>query len=362
MDVSSARKVGKSALRVTPLGFGAGPLGDARINMHACLETVRAAWAGGVRFYDTAPYYGIGRSERRLGVALTECGGSDDFCINTKVGRTLDPEPVRIESRKTLSPGGGVRTPRDAVSGHRVRFDYTHGGILQQHRESLQRLGLARVDSLAIHDVDYGHQYPEQVDTALQQLDRKGGGGANALEALRSDGVIKAIGVGCNREMRNYDSWDGGRQEDLIERIADTVDLDFIVVAGPYTLLDTLALRRVLPLCTARNIGVIIAAPYAGGWLVAPEKISYMYGETPAAVIEKTAGLQAVCRAHNVPLAAVAIQFPLAHPAVAAVIPGARTPDEASEAQRLMSMHVPSALWAQLMHEGLLDEGAPTPM
>lgn len=361
MDIGRLRRVGKSSLEVTPLGFGGGPIGDRHVLLGDAIGAVHAAWEGGVRWFDTAPYYGIGRSERRLGVALAECAGREQYCINTKVGRTLEPEPVRDDSLKTFSPGGGVRTPRDRLSGHRVHFDYSHDAILDQHRDSLQRLGLPSVDSLAIHDIDYGHQWPAEIELALSQLSRQQGGGAVALEELRSAGLIKAIGAGCNREMRNYDTWDGGLQEDLVERLADTVDLDFLILAGPYTLLDTIALRRVLPLCTARNIGVVIASPFAGGWLIAPEQISYMYGETPGQVRERTAQLQTVCHRHGVELAAVALQFPLAHPAVAAVIPGAKTADEAAQTRRLFGVRIPAAVWVDLKQEGLLPEDAPTP-
>jgi D-threo-aldose 1-dehydrogenase len=361
MDVTTPRRVGRSRLEVGPLGFGAGPLGDRRVSNQDCLEAVRAAWDGGVRFYDTAPYYGIGRSERRLGVALGECGPREAFQVNTKVGRTLDPEPVRDEARKTLGPDGQVRTPRDSVSGHRVRFDYTEAGILGQHRESLQRLGLPYVDSLAVHDVDYGHQWPEQVDDILGQLSKTGGGGARALEGLRDAGLIAAIGAGCNREMRNFDTWAGGRHEDLIERLLDTVDLDFLILAGPYTVLDTIALRRVLPLMRARGVGAIIASPFAGGWLIDPERISYMYGQTTDEVRERTARIAAVCRAHVAEIGAVALQFVLAHPAVAATIPGAKTAGEAREARRLLRAPVPTDLWTALKAQGLLDETAPTP-
>jgi D-threo-aldose 1-dehydrogenase len=297
MDVTTPRAVGKSRLEVAPLGFGAGPLGDKRVPAQEALETVRAAWDGGVRFYDTAPYYGIGRSERRLGVALADCGPREAFQINTKVGRTLEPEPVRDESRKTYSQDGLVRTPRDGYSGHRVHFDYTEAGILGQHRDSLQRLGLPGVDSLAIHDVDYGHQWPEQVEAILGELSRQGGGGARALEGLRAAGLISAIGAGCNREARSFDTWEGGRQEDLIERLLDTVDLDFLILAGPYTLLDTLALRRVLPLMQSRGVGAIIASPFAGGWLIAQGAIPYMYGQTSDAVREKTDRIAVLSRA-----------------------------------------------------------------
>ncbi|HTO57989.1 MAG TPA: aldo/keto reductase [Pseudomonadales bacterium] len=361
VSIATPRRVGKSALAVTPLGFGAGPLGDPRVPANDCNAAVAAAWRGGVRLFDTAPEYGIGRSERRLGVALAECGDRGDYAVNTKVGRTLEPEPVRIEANKTLSADGAVRTPRDPRSGHRVHFAYDRAAFELQHRDSLLRLGLPYVDSLTIHDVDYGYHDDAQIDAALAQLSRRGGGGAAALEEWRDGGVIKAIGLGCNREMRNYATWAGGRHEDLVERIADTVDLDFLVVAGPYTLLDTCALDRVLPLCASRHIGAIIASPFAGGWLIAPERAGYMYGETPEAVRAKTDGIARLCRDHGVPIGAVALQFVLAHPVVAAAIPGARSADEAVEAQRLAHIDVPRELWAQLKRNGLLDERAPTP-
>jgi aryl-alcohol dehydrogenase-like predicted oxidoreductase len=140
MDVVTPRRVGKSTLTVAPLGFGGGPLGDPHVSAEACLETVKAAWAGDVRFYDTAPYYGLGRSERRLGVALAECGPRESFQVNTQIGRTLEPEPLRESSLDTFSPNGQPRTPRDRFSGHRVRFDYSEPAILAQHRDSLTRL------------------------------------------------------------------------------------------------------------------------------------------------------------------------------------------------------------------------------
>jgi D-threo-aldose 1-dehydrogenase len=360
MDVITPRRVGKSALTVTPLGFGAGPLGDPRVSAAACVEAVAAAWSGGVRLFDTAPEYGIGRSERRLGVALAECGERAAYAVNTKVGRTLEPEPVRNEANRTVSPDGGVRTPRDPRSGHRVHFAYDRAAIASQHRDSLTRLGLPYVDSLTIHDVDYGYHDDAQIDAALAQLSRSGGGGAALLEELRDAGSIKAIGLGCNREMRNYATW-GGRHEAVVERIADLVDLDFLVVAGPYTLLDTSALDRVLPLCASRGIGAIIASPFAGGWLLAPERAGYMYGETPQQVRDRTAGIERICRDHGVPIGAVALQFVLAHPAVAAVIPGARSANETIEAQRLVRIDVPRAVWGALKGSGLLDERAPTP-
>jgi D-threo-aldose 1-dehydrogenase len=356
------RRVGKSALAVTPLGFGAGPLGDPRVAANACNDAVAAAWRGGVRLFDTAPEYGIGRSERRLGVALADCGERSEFAINTKVGRTLEPEPVRIEANKTLSADGAVRTPRDPRSGHRIHFAYDRAAIESQHRDSLNRLGLPFVDSLTIHDVDYGYHDDAQIATALAQLSRSRGGGAALLEEMRAAEIVKAIGLGCNREMRNYATWAGGRHEDLVERIADTVDLDFIIVAGPYTLLDTCALDRILPLCESRGLGAIIASPFAGGWLIAPERAGYMYGETPQPVRDKTERIAQICRRHGVPIGAVALQFVLAHPVVAAAIPGARSANEAIEAQRLARFEIPDTLWLDLRRDGLLDERAPLPV
>lgn len=362
MDITSPRKIGNSDLEVTPLGFGSAPIGSPQVSNETSLETVAGAWESGVRFYDTAPWYGVGRAERRLGLALSVLGDRSEYRINTKVGKTLVPEPERDESRKTLSPGGQTRTVRDPLSGFRVDFNYRYDRILQQHHDSLQRLGLSSVDSLTIHDIDYGYHSQAQIEQHLQELSRDGGAGATALEELRDAGVIKAIGCGCNLETRNADSWLDDKHESLIERIADLVDLDFLVVAGAYTLLETRALRRILPLCQERSIGVIIAAPYASGWLVAPDESStYMYGPVPAEMAEKSTKMQAICERHGVLLAAAALQFSLAHPSVAAVIPGAKTATEATENYRHLHAPVAGAVWEAFKADGLLDPSAPTP-
>jgi D-threo-aldose 1-dehydrogenase len=352
LDVTSLRKVGKSELSVTPLGFGGGTIGSPVVANAASAETVEAAWAVGVRFYDTAPWYGVGRSERRLGAALSGISERDTLRVNTKVGRSLVPEPKTDESGETLCPGGSVRTPRDPLSGFRVEFDYSHDRFLAQHRDSLQRLGLASVDSLTVHDLDYGYHSAEQVDHHLSELSREGGGGAVALEDLRAAGVIKAIGCGCNPE---------GVRDELFERIADLIDLDFFVIAGPYTLLETQALSRILPLCQERGIGVIAAAPYAGGWLAThDESKTYMYAPAPPEIVERSRGMRVICERHGVSLAAAALQFPLAHPLVAAVIPGAKTPAEATENARLLNSEVPQVVWDEFKRDGLLDPNAPT--
>lgn len=367
MDVSSPRPVGKSVLAVSPLGFGGGTIGSPQVSNEDSLATVAAAWETGVRFYDTAPWYGIGRSARRLGLALSSLAPRQAFRVNTKVGKTLVAEPVRDDSRKTLSPGGQVRTPRDPASGFRVHFEYTRDAIYAQHRDSMQRLGLACVDSLTIHDIDYGYHAPEQIGVHLRELARNGGGGARALEDLRAAGAIAAIGCGCNLESRNAASWDAApgktsAHEDLCRHIADLVDLDFFVLAGAYTLLETRALRRILPLCEERRLGVVIAAPYASGYLADPgAAATYMYAPAPPEVVAKAERMATICADCDVSLAAAALQFPLAHPAVCAVIPGAMSPSEPVANRDNLQAHAPGEVWRQFKREGLLDEAAPTP-
>jgi D-threo-aldose 1-dehydrogenase len=368
MDVSTPRQIGKSAMQVAPLGLGCGIMSRMEVSNEQAMNTVKSAWDTGVRFYDTSAWYGVGRSERRLGLALLGAEGAgtsperDSYCINTKVGRTLNPEPVHNKANDSLSPGGQVRNLRDPFSGYRVMFDYSYERIMSQHWDSRQRLGHSRVDSLTIHDIDYGYHHPDQVEEHMEQLSRTGGGGAKALEELREDGAISAIGCGCNLESRNAYSWKNSAHEDLCIRIADTVDLDFFVIAGGYTLLETRALRRILPLCEERNIGVIIAAPYASGWLVTPdESAPYMYDKPSEQIIRKSRGIKSICDDAGVPLAAAAIQFPLAHPKVASVIPGAKSPVEPKENYNYMNTEIPVEVWQRMKSEGLLDAIAPTP-
>ncbi len=356
------RRLGKSPLEVTPLGFGGGPIGAATVTNAASESAVCTAWELGVRFYDTAPWYGLGRSERRLGLALESCGPREAFRLNTKIGKTLEPEAEREEANRTLSPGGQVRTPRDPSTGMRVHFDYTEGAVLAQHRDSLQRLGMSRVDGITIHDIDFGYHEPSQIDVHLRELRRDGGGGARALEDLRNAGHIQAIGCGCNLEARNAFSWEDGAHEDLVERILDLVDLDFLIVAGPYTLLETRGLRRILPLCEERNLGVVLASPLAGGWLADESVETYMYeGGVPERIVERTRAIRSIAREHDVSVPAAALQFVLAHPAVTTVIPGAKSAAEVEENGRLLEEEIPAEFWQALKAEGHLDDAAPTP-
>lgn len=370
MDVTTPRKVGKSSLEVTPLGFGGGQIGSPFVSNEDSLKTVASAWESGVRFYDTAPFYGVGRSERRLGLALSGVGDApeevpprDSYRVNTKVGKTLLPEPVRDTSKKTFTPKGAVKAVRDPRSGFRLEYNYTYEAIMQQHRDSLQRMGIPSIDSLTIHDMDYGYHTTEEMEAHLGELSASGGGGAKALEELRASGAISAIGCGCNLESNNAETWEDSRHEDLCERIADTVDLDFFVIAGAYTLLETRALRRLLPFCEERNIGVVGATPYAGGWLVAPDApgATYMYAPPSQDIVDCAQRMNAICERHGVELAAAALQFPLAHPRFAAVIPGSKTPEEAAQNRAHMDTKVPAEVWQSFKDEGLLDPDAPTP-
>jgi D-threo-aldose 1-dehydrogenase len=266
----------------------------------------------------------------------------DSFALSTKVGRVLfrpaDPAAVAQELR-----GGAL--PFD------LRFDYTRDGVRRSYEDSLQRLGLTAVDALLIHDLDFGyHQTEDGVEARLREL--ADGGGFGALDDLKRRGEIRAIGAGIN-------------QTGMIRRFLDRFPLDFFLVAMPYTLLSQDALAEELPLCAERAAGVVIGAPFASGILArgpdAGGGATYGYRPAEAAVVEKTRRIEAVCRRHGVPLGAAALQFPLGHPSVAAVIPGPNTPGQVRTKLEWMRTPIPAALWADLKAERLLDPGAPTP-
>lgn len=369
MDVTTPRQIRDSNLCVDPLGFGAGHIAHPNISNEQALSTVTAAWDSGIRFFDTAPFYGLGRSERCLGMGLSGVlrpGATPprrEYRVNTKVGKALVPEPVEDPSKDSMTPGGHVKTVRDPLSGFRLAFDYSGDAILQQHQDSLQRMGLCSVDSLTIHDLDPGNHSPVQIEQCLTELSAEGGEGSTALHELRASGVISAIGCGVSMDNRTSESWVGSDHEDLCERIADLVDLDFFLIAGPYTLLDVRATRKLLPLCEARGTSVVIGAPYSSGLLVTPDdpNVTYMYATPPKDMLMRANGMPGICERHGVPLAAAAIQFPLAHPAVVSVIPGARAPQEPTQNCEYMHTDVPQKIWQEFKKEGLLDPDIPTP-
>ncbi len=296
--------------------------------------------------------------EWHLAISTTETNSRSTPRLESR----LFPNPIGTNPTRRFVQTEVFATPRDAITGFRIRFEYTAEAFRSQHHESLQRLGLARVNSLTIHDIDFGYHNADQIEEHLHQLDRSGGGGAERLEDLRKRGLIDAIGCGCNLEARNAHSWDDDAHEKLCERIADLVDLDFFVVAGAYTLLETRALRRIIPMCRERGIGIVAATPFAGGWLADPERATtYMYGSASDTIRGKTKRIQRVCKQYDVPLPAAALQFQLACPLVAAVIPGAKSPEEVTGNYRLANQEIPDSFWSDLKRLRLLDPNADVP-
>jgi D-threo-aldose 1-dehydrogenase len=340
MEPSATRTLGRTGLELSQLGMGSAPLGDLweRLPESRAAATLAAAWAGGVRYYDPAPWYGITLAEHRIGqFRRQQPRGS--FRVSTKVGRVY----ARPRDPANVAPGlwtGGLP--------FELRFDYGYNGIMRSYEDSLQRLGLPRVDLLVIHDIDIGYHGNEVgVERCFEQLED---GGLRALQELKSAGEIKGYGAGIN-------------EAPMIGRFLDRVELDFFLVAMPYTLLDQAPLEDSFPRCVERGIGIIIGSPYASGILATGpvEGARYNYAPASAEMLEKTRRIEAVCRRHGVPLPAAALQFPLGHPAVAATIPGAVSPGEAEQNLSHIRAQIPADFWAELKAEGLLHPEAPTP-
>ncbi|MEM7024618.1 MAG: aldo/keto reductase [Pseudomonadota bacterium] len=341
MDPTTTRPLGRTGLALTQLGMGTAPLGDLweRIPEDQAQAAFKAAWQGGVRYYDTAPWYGNTLAEQRLG-HFSRQQPRGEFVISTKVGR--------VYSRPD-HPGAAGVGPWAGGLQFQLRFDYGYDAIMRAYEDSLHRLGLPRVDFLLIHDIDPGyHESDEGVERCFEQLDS--GGGVRALEELRSAGEISGFGAGIN-------------EGPMINRFLDRFDLDVLLVAMPYTLLDQAVLEDSLPRCVERGVGIVIGSPYASGVLATgpTEGAKYNYAPASPEVLDKTGKIQAVCERHGVALPAAALQFPLGHPAVAAVIPGAVSAYEAERNVATMQVKIPADLWVELKHEGLLHAEAPVP-
>jgi D-threo-aldose 1-dehydrogenase len=340
MDPTATRLLGRTGVAVTQLGFGTAPLGDLFAVMpdETAAAALQAAWDGGIRYVDTAPWYGRGQSEHRVGRALYRTK-RESFVLSTKVGRVLSagPHPDRFERSFWA---GGLPFPH--------RFDYSYDGIMRSFEDSQQRLGIPRIDLLLIHDLDYQHHRTEAAVTA--HLTRLYASGWRALAELKDAGLIRGIGAGIN-ELR------------MMPRFLDLVDLDFFLVALPYTLLDQDVLDEEFPRCVERGVGFVIGAVFASGILATGPVpgAKYRYQDADAATAEKVARMQAVCARHGVPLAAAALQFPLGHPSVASVIPGALDGDQVARNVATFRTTIPAALWDELKHERLLRADAPVP-
>ena len=339
MKPDTTRPLGQTGLAVCQMGFGAAPLGNlyAEFSDEEARATVSSAYDAGIRLFDTAPLYGYGLSEHRIGDAL-RWQPRDSYVLATKIGRLLRPEdPARIDGglfKRTL-PFAPV-------------YDYSYDGVMRSVEDSLQRLALQRIDILLIHDVDHWtHGDAATVDRYFAEVME---GGYRAMAKLREEGAIAAIGAGVNE-------WE------MCQRFAEAGDFDCFLLAGRYTLLEQESLNSFLPLCVERGISIIIGGPLNTGILAtgAVEGAYYNYAPAPPEIMERVAAIEAVCRRHDVPLATAALQFPLHHPAVSTVIPGARTPLEIARNVETFAIDVPAELWAELKAGGLLREDAPTP-
>lgn len=330
MDAIAKAGIGRTELRVSRLGFGAVPLGGLYkdVSEDEAGATVRRALDLGINYFDTAPLYGFGKSEIRLGRELARCN-RDSIVVATKVGYTLGPE--------SEGHGETIFHRFADVPPMSVTHDYSYDGIMRTFEGSLQRLNLAHVDILQIHDPD--DHWQEAIDIAYP-----------ALHQLRTEGVVRAIGVGMN-------------QAEMLTRFAREGDFDCLLLAGRYTLIDHTGLRELLPLCERKGISIIIGGPYNSGILATGARpgATFNYVDALPAVMEKVAAIETVCERHHVPLQAAALQFPLAHPAVAAVIPGARSVAEVEENARLVSLAIPNGFWQELQHLKLLPPEAPVP-
>ncbi len=337
MNPTETRELGRTGVKLTQFGFGAARLGElfVRVSEEDSLATLQAVWKSGVRYFDTAPWYGLGLSEHRVGSFLYE-QPRPEFVLSTKVGRVLRAPEVKADFKAPLFLGG--------LPFHHV-FDYTYDGIMRSFEDSLQRLRLNSIDLVVIHDLE-----PDHHGAKLQvYLDQFSDSGWRALERLRSTGEIRAIGAGVN-------------ERGVMPRFLERFDLDFFVLAWSYTLLEQEALEE-LPLCQARNVGIILASVFNSGILVtgAVDGAKYNYQDAPAEVLERVSKIEQVCRRHDVSMAAAALQFPLAHPCVASVIPGAVHPREVEDNLGHFQEEIPAALWAELKAEGYIRQDAPTP-
>ncbi len=296
--------------------------------------TFAAAWDAGVRYFDTAPWYGHGLSEHRLGAALRNFARDQAF-ISTKVGRIY--EPARRGQDARVQWKGGLNFA--------VRYDYSAEGFARSFAQSQLRMGQPSVDALIIHDLDRDYQ-GAAFDGHMAALT---GSGLAYLQGLKSDGVISAVGMGMNT-LADFTA------------IAPWIDVDFFLVAMPYTLADQAALHGPMAECARRGIKVIIGAPFASGLLAAPSLPGVMYAYQPAApdMVRKALAIEAVCLRHAVPLAAAALQFPLLHPAVVSVIPGAVTAEQVRSNAANVALTIPPQLWADLKAANLIDPDAPT--
>ena len=333
-------RLGNGGLTFTELGFGTAPLGNLykAISDGEARATLDAAWEGGVRYFDTAPLYGLGLSETRLNPFLRD-KPRDSYILSTKVGRLI--EYCSPEHRAGV--GKWFNVPQ-----RRENFDYTYDGVMRSFEHSFSRLGVDQIDILYVHDLcTFSHGSKAASEMRVKEF--FAGRGYEAMISLRDQGMIKAIGGGVNE-------WE------VCQNLAERGDFDLFLLAGRYTLLEQKALDSFLPLCEARGIGIITGGPYNSGILATGAKPGsfYNYDPAPQGIIDRVNAIEVVCSDHNVRMVDAAFQFPLLHPAHVAVIPGGQGADEMAGNLQAAHADIPTELWVDLKAAGLMREDAPT--
>ena len=333
-------RLGNGGLTFTELGFGTAPLGNLykAISDGEARATLDAAWEGGVRYFDTAPLYGLGLSETRLNPFLRD-KPRDSYILSTKVGRLIE----YCSPEHCAGVGKWFNVPQ-----RRENFDYTYDGVMRSFEHSFSRLGVDQIDILYVHDLcAFSHGSKAASDMRVKEF--FAGRGYEAMISLRDQGMIKAIGGGVNE-------WE------VCQNLAERGDFDLFLLAGRYTLLEQKALDSFLPLCEARGIGIITGGPYNSGILATGAKPGsfYNYDPAPQGIIDRVNAIEVVCSDHNVRMVDAAFQFPLLHPAHVAVIPGGQGVDEMAGNLQAAHADIPTELWVDLKAAGLMREDAPT--
>jgi len=337
MSSFQKNQIGKTELAVDALGFGCASLGNLyhEVSDEEATNILTTAQVNGFRYFDTAPHYGQGLSERRVGDALR---GSSDYVLSTKVGRLLRPAGYAAERHGFVSP-----MPFD------IEYDYSYEGVMRSFEDSLQRLGLDRIDILFMHDigpVTHGDDDEQLFPIAMD-------GGYRAMDELRQSGRVQAIGLGVN-------------EYEVCERALEYGDWDCFLLAGRYTLLEQESLNTFLPKCIDRNCSIVIGGAYNSGILATGVSgkgpWNYNYVPAPDDVVRKVAAIEGLCTEFSIPLAAAALQFPLAHPAIASVIPGIGNVRRIDQTLNLFATEIPDEFWSALSEQGLIRDDVPIPV
>jgi D-threo-aldose 1-dehydrogenase len=339
MDTLTQRRpLGDSEAKVTTLGFGGASLGNLyrEISDDDARATLSAAWDAGMRYFDTAPFYGYGLSERRLGEFLRS-HPSDQWVLSTKVGRLMQAANAVEKADEFVRP-----LPFTPV------FDYSYAGVMRSFEDSVRRLGMEKIDVLLMHDLGrytHGPRHEEMLAAAL-------GGGIRAMHELKTSGAVRAIGLGVN-------------EISICQQVLEQHELDCILLAGRYSLLEQSPLRGLFKTCEQRGVSIVIGGPYNSGILVTGSRAAspkFDYGDASKDVLGRVRRIEAVCVRHGVALPAAALQFCLAHPVVASVIPGLANAGEVRDTLSSIRAEIPAAFWEELRSDGVIAPDAPVPV